>query len=596
MGHEAAQKTPRPANARPAVEFSPAQQRIVLLLILGATLFSYLGALKFEFVYDDKIMQVTNPLIHEWRHVPEYFTHDLWSHRPEQSAHYYRPALLLWYMTVYSVAGLEPALWHFSTLLIHLLLVGMVWLLARRTLSDSWTAALATLLFALHPIHVETVTWIGGVNESWLAILWIGTYLCYRNFRERAEHKAGWLAASLFLFAWALLFKETAVALPLFIVLDEFIRGADGDEFWTRFKKGIAYAVMFVPFTVIYMVVRTWVLRSIVPPGRTPHGLLQMIYTAVSVFGFYMKHVLWPVQLSVVYDLPYVESFSAARVLVPLLLFAAGASLCRLCLDRKSVAGALNWLLVPMLPALAAAVLLGPASVVHDRYLCLPALGICLVAAMLIGKPGSGGAQARWMQGAVTAGLAALMIAGIVRESAPWANNRTLFTRGVEVSPNEESVNSWLSSELLQEGQPRAAAAVSQRYLAKNDRSWYAHYDLANAYFVLQDFPAAEKHYARATELYPENAREFFYLGLSRMRLGDPAGAGPVLRRAIELSPRGPGFHYALGQSLESQGRLEEAVAEYRRELENYPENPSLRRHLEELEAETASKARKGRP
>ncbi len=572
-----------PGPAAPA----PAQERIALLIILSVTLISYLNVLKFEFVYDDKIMQVSNPMLHDWKYLPQLFTHDMWSHRPELNAHYYRPGPMIWLLLIYSLAGLEPAFWHFSTLLVYLGMVGMVWLLARRTLSDGWTAIVATLLFALHPIHVESVAWIAGMNESGLAILWIGTYLCYRNFRERAERRTAWLAASLFLYAWTLLFKETSVVMPLFIFLDEFIRSARGEALRAQLKKAAAYAAIYVPLTLIYLLVRTLVLRSVLPPVHEPHTLLQMMYTSTRVLAFYLQHALWPVRMSVIYDIATIKAFSLRYVLLPVVLVVVAVGLCFRYLPRKAVASSLLWMLLPLMPALVLAGLLGPSGIVHDRYFCLSAVGPCFLLAMLISRiPGERlrllGAPA--LQLALVLGLSALMIAGIRRESAPWENNRQLFSRGVEVSPYDENVTSWLSSELLQEGEPRAAIEVSRRYLERNDRSWYANFDLANAYFVLRDFPSAERHYLRATELYDGNAREYFYLGLTRMRLGDPAGAETALRRAILLSPKGPGYRYALGQALAAQGRLEECLAAYRAELENYPDNPGLQRQVEELE------------
>ncbi|MGB9489529.1 MAG: glycosyltransferase family 39 protein, partial [Terriglobales bacterium] len=190
-----------------------------MLIPVALAILVYVMALRYPFIYDDIGQVLKNPSIQSWQNLPQYFTHNVWSHLNAVS-NYYRPLFLLWMLLNFSLFGTNPAGWHAASILLHAGATALVYLLARRDLKDNAAAGFCAAIFAVHPIHVECVTWISGVTEPLLAVLFLGCVLCYRRWLDGSDRR--WYTASLVLCALALLSKETAVIIVPTLFFYEF--------------------------------------------------------------------------------------------------------------------------------------------------------------------------------------------------------------------------------------------------------------------------------------------------------------------------------------------------------------------------------------
>src|SRR5207248_2866153 len=142
---------------------------LVPAVILLAVAAAYAYTLTFEFVYDDQAQIVATSYVHSWRFVPRYFQEHLWSHKISGAGSYYRPLFLLWLLTNHTLFGLRPEWWHLTTVGIHLTVTLLFYLVTVRLARDRITAAMAALMFGLHPVHVESVAWVSGVSDPLVA-------------------------------------------------------------------------------------------------------------------------------------------------------------------------------------------------------------------------------------------------------------------------------------------------------------------------------------------------------------------------------------------------------------------------------------------
>ncbi len=198
--------------------------RIGLVVVLAATYFSYAVTTRFTFAYDDFPQIIDNPRVHSAAYLPQYFTKQVWAHAG-QPENLYRPLFLAWLLANFSAFADYSTGWHLTTVLMHLVVSLLVYLLARRLLPDKKAAALvAAAVFALHPSRVEAVAWVSGVTEPLSAAFFLGGFLCYIHYRERQYCQPAWLAASLGLYIAALLTKETAIVLPALLACYELIK------------------------------------------------------------------------------------------------------------------------------------------------------------------------------------------------------------------------------------------------------------------------------------------------------------------------------------------------------------------------------------
>ena len=129
------------------------------VLVLAITFVAYVGALGYAFVYDDIFALVQNPTVHNWHSVPRFFTEHLWGFKYAVGS-YYRPIFLVWLTFNHWLFGLNPVGYHLTTILLHVGVTLFVFLLVRKLTRDQATAAIASLVFGLHPVHIEAVAWI----------------------------------------------------------------------------------------------------------------------------------------------------------------------------------------------------------------------------------------------------------------------------------------------------------------------------------------------------------------------------------------------------------------------------------------------------
>jgi dolichyl-phosphate-mannose--protein O-mannosyl transferase len=152
----------------------------------------FVSTLSFGFVYDDTLQVLDNPLIRSWQFVGHDFTSNLWAQFGSSASSYYRPVFTSWLRLNYSVFGENPMGWHLTTVAAHAVATAMVFRIALRVLRVRSQAAIAGLFFAVHPVHVENVSWVSGVVDPLLVIFFLASFLCYLNFRK--HRSAIWMA------------------------------------------------------------------------------------------------------------------------------------------------------------------------------------------------------------------------------------------------------------------------------------------------------------------------------------------------------------------------------------------------------------------
>src|SRR5579872_3731687 len=195
-----------------------------LLVILAATLAAYSPALSFQFTYDDFPQIVHNKLIQSWQYVGLYPKIHVWA-QSSLWGNYYRPLFLFLLLLEHTAFGLHPMGWHAVSIAFHLGVVLFVFALANEFI-DEQSALVSALIFALHPIHIESVAWVSGVTDPMLAVFSLACILYFIRFRKRGRYFL--LALSLLFYAGALLSKETAIIVPgLLLAYELFCAGKE---------------------------------------------------------------------------------------------------------------------------------------------------------------------------------------------------------------------------------------------------------------------------------------------------------------------------------------------------------------------------------
>ncbi|HEX8089147.1 MAG TPA: glycosyltransferase family 39 protein, partial [Blastocatellia bacterium] len=223
---EAAKTTKQPAAASLSLP-----RTWIIGLILGVTFVAFVNTIANDFAYDDTTQILGNETIRSFSNIPLAFTREVWFWRVLQdkdpnkeygpTTPYYRPLFTVYLMMGWALFANSAPGWHLVNVLMHLLAVVFAFLIVERVTKDQRLTVISTLLFALHPLRTESVAWISGVTDLFLALFLLPSFYLYMRYRE--EGKTKHLVGALSLFLLAAFSKEPAIALPIFIVIYELL-------------------------------------------------------------------------------------------------------------------------------------------------------------------------------------------------------------------------------------------------------------------------------------------------------------------------------------------------------------------------------------
>ena len=154
-------------------------------LVCAAAILCFVATLAFGFVYDDVPQILKNPAIQSWHYLPQYFAAHVWSSiYPNSLGNYYRPVFLIWLRLNYAMFGTSPSGWHATSVAVHVLSTWLVFCVVLKLAKNRVTSFVAALLFALHPVHVESVAWISGVVDPLMSVFLLSAFWMFIEWRE----------------------------------------------------------------------------------------------------------------------------------------------------------------------------------------------------------------------------------------------------------------------------------------------------------------------------------------------------------------------------------------------------------------------------
>jgi tetratricopeptide (TPR) repeat protein len=520
----------------PARQSAKARDWPIYLALLISTLAVYAQTRRFDFVnFDDPEYVTRNP------HVRAGWTAEgvKWAFTSREAANWF-PLTRLSHMLDAQVFGLRSGAHHLTSVGLHALAVMILFAFLKRAAGARWASAFAAGVFALHPLHVESVAWVAERKDVLCAVFWFLALWAYVQWARGGGHKWYGLALAAFCCGW--MAKPMIVTLPaLLLLLDAWPLGRLR-PLGARLKEKIPFfAVSIAGAAVTFAAQRGS--GAVQPLAGFPLGL-RVEDALVSCF-LYIEKTLWPTGLAVFYPYPRAvpiwEAAGAALVLAGVSIWTA-----REFGRRPYLAVGWCWFLVTLLPVIGL-VQVG-AQARADRYMYVPMVGLSVMAAW-----GVRDALRAWPRLRVPAGVlagAALLACGAAAwaQTGYWENSGTLFRRALEVTEGNYLAEHNLGVYLLDQPDSLAdAIAHLQQAVRLNPDSVRAHSDLGNA--------------------------------LSRVpsRLEEAIGE---YRAALRIDPDSPIPHNNLGNTLAAAGRLAEAVAEYQTALRLKPDYPEARANL----------------
>jgi tetratricopeptide (TPR) repeat protein len=487
--------------------------------------------------WDDEILLVANPAFRGlgWVELRWMAENALLGH--------WVPITWLSFALDHAVWGLRPAGYHLTNALLHAVNAGLVYVLAARLLrrATEWPGGVcrlggfaAALLWGVHPMRVEAVSWLTGRRDVLSGLFLLLTVLAYVRATETEERRRVWLAGALLAYALALGSKAVVMVLPAALVALEWypLRGLRGDRReGTDRGRSDAWSRL-VPFGALAVLAAV---ASYVTQGRGSGvrvlGLADWLGTLTGTLGIQMSKTLLPVGLSPLYEMPPRVDLRAPRYWAAALV-AATITVAVIGLRRRWPAGLVAWVwFLAFLAPVTAIAHAGP-QLTADRYSYLPALGLSLLAGAFAAAAAhadrSGRAPARVGAGVIL--IVIVVLAGLGglswRQQGAWRDKGTLWAHAVRVTPECVRCHVNLGAWLAEQGQLAEAIA----------------------------------HYDRALDLDPRRVELHANVGLALARLGRPGEAVARYERVLARHPDRVGVRVSLAVALVAADRLPEAV------------------------------------
>ncbi len=328
------------------------------------------------FVYDDNRQILRNTLIQDNGLLWKALTSDVWAFKGDGSvaaSNYWRPTFTLWHIINFRLFGLNPVGWHITNMVLHSGVCVMAYAMLRRWAFSAMTAFAIVIIFAVHPVHTESVAWISGSPDLLFSLAFLASLWFAQSYAETNKNSKLFLA--ILLYAAALGAKEIGIiCLPIYYLV--FI-GAENKK-----KKRIdaqTPLLAFASVAIIYFLLRWGVLRAISLPPDDAVSVGNAIMSIPAIFAFYIKQIFFPYPIAVNYPLEPVSQISAANFFIPLIVTAAALAAVFYLVrsnSRGKLAAAI--FLLPLIPAMNATAFISD-QMVHDRYLYLPLLGMLML-------------------------------------------------------------------------------------------------------------------------------------------------------------------------------------------------------------------------
>lgn len=485
---------------------------LLLLLLLLPVLSVYYPVLKAGYTnWDDPYSTYKNPLVQNLTQAgaAKAFTSTRLAN--------YHPLTDLSLALESAAFGEKAVVHHAGNLLLHSLNSVLIFLLLAALLGAEWPALAGALLWALHPVNVESAAWIAERKNLLYAFFYLAALLAYLRRREGPRRTA--LVFALFLLS--LLAKASAVTLPLALLALDWRDNRPLD------RRNIAEKAALLGLALIFTLVAA--------AAQGSRGeLLTGNFTGL--FSFYLLKTLWPTALSALY--PYADTLAALKARAPLYTLPAavyaGALFWAVKKGRTAAFGLL-FFLVNILP-FALMVPIGP-SLGADRYLYLASAGLIAAACAAL-APRAGAGKAR-LAALTSLGLACLLAAGALTAGRikTWHSSETLWADVLQKYPANEIANLNMAEALLERGRWSLAQDHLKKVLAVNPANPDALYNLGTALAAAGRAAEALPLLKKAAFLKPGSALAWNNLGLAQLALGSPAEARKAFLTATAADP-----------------------------------------------------------
>jgi tetratricopeptide (TPR) repeat protein len=500
---------------------------VLAILLVLLTFIAYAPALSGGFIWDDDDHLTRNPAMNSVHGLEQ-----IWS---SLAASRYYPLTLTTFWLERRLWGLDPVPYHFVNITLHALGGVLVYLVLRRLrIPAPWLAA---ILWAIHPVNVESVAWITELKNTQSGVFFFLSLLCFLRFES--DGKRGWYALAVGCGLAALLSKPSTVVLPVALLLC---------VWWQRGRWQRVDILRTIPFFAMSLGMSLLTVaeqRMEVLTASSPDWNLSLAERSVlagKVIAFYATKLVWPTRLAFVYTRWELAARSVSSWMPLIAVIMVGALLGirkRQAWARAALFG-FGFFGLALLPVLGFFnVFYFQYSFVADHFQYLASVGVIALAA-------SAGMKLCQLPGRISRDIGILVAAAVM-----------IVFLGL----------CWKQEHIYHD-----VVTLWQDTIAKNPQCWLAENNLANELIQKGEFNEAKLYWEQALRNKPDYYEAYNNFGYALFQAGETPAAIRLLEQAVRIQPNSPQAHVNLGSALVIAGRPDDAISHYKQALKILPD------------------------
>ena len=580
----------------PATGFRGRTRTIVIYLFLAAISLVVFGqTIRYDFVnFDDDLYVYNAPAIQAGltaQGIALAFT--------SQHARNWHPLATLSHMLDCQLYGLKPGGHHATNVILHIIAVLLLFRVLRQMTGAVWKSAIVAALFAVHPLHVESVAWVSERKDVLSAVfffLMLGAYVRY----ARAPSMTRYLLVAV-LFAAGLMSKPMLVSVPAILLFLDYwpLRRFEQPSSTTRKTKIVnsgnqpcTRQRLFLEKIPLFVLaggscVATFVLQKRATGAIPPLPFLWRVQNAFVSYMIYVWKTLWPTHLAVFYPHPNNTLPIWVVILAMMLLLAITVSAIVFRNKRPYVFTGWFWYLVMLIPVIG---LVQVGEQGHaDRYTYLPHIGLFLLAVWFAADV----AAVRESRSRFATATAVVIILGLASaafiQASYWRNSETLWTHALDVTSDNDFAHNNLGYLCVDQGELDKAIAHFEAALEIRSRKLDPHYAVGSAFVQMNLADALARkgqpdealvHYEEAIRLQPNYADAYYNRGNVLFTKGRIDEAMADWEKTLQIQPNDADAHTCIGNAFLRQSSPKEAIAHYEKAMALAPGDPHSRNNI----------------
>lgn len=551
----------------------------IILILLAIGFIVYCNSFNNQFFWDDFDSVVNNQYIRSWSNFPKFFSQNLTAGAGTVN-NYWRPLLLASFALDYSIGKLSPFMYHLQSAFWHILSAILVYLIFSKILKNNFIPFLTALLFLIHPLQIEAVTYVAGRADPMHSALMLLSFLFFlKSIAIPKIFNKKYLLSILF-FILALLVKERAIIFPSIIVL--YFITLYPEKIKNNLKIKLKIVIPFFLVSIVYFILRIKFIHfdETFDFGQQNNigaeNLIHQLFAYFKGIWVYTGLIFWPAKLYMEKSIEISKGFFDLQTILGFsVILSSLVAIIYSFKNKKIIAFGLIWFCAALSPSLQIYPIQG---LLYEHWLYFPLIGIFFIFSFLIDKiitQTKNETTKKIIIFLISIVILSLGIRTMIR-NWDWNNPIRFYEKNISLGGVSSRIYTNLGIAYAEEKREKDAIVAYQKAIELDEFTFQAWYNMGNSYSFLNNKEKSLECYDQSIKINPYFMPSYYNKAAIFLDRNESDRAIEILKKALKKSPDNIQTIYNLGIAYYKKGDKINARENFKKVLEVYPNNLDL--------------------